>query len=275
MLKMRIRTVIHSQRCKHFSHSSPFNVQDDCEQCFLLTYVVYFVHSPFGSGQILTNTLPDGAKELKDSISHALDTYFQSSNRANHELNLSSHDKFLLLYALQHSNHPTAFKVAVDYAYNFLRTNFPEFVKQAKQNANQPRQYFAIGLGQVLALVGVAWAVAMAVACNDRWIRAMACPFILLGAATWYGGLKGSCIFLHSFGHFQVKPWDAEGKDWRTLYKKRWYIRKVFDRELVVSEPVIRKGQNIEFFQGIWIGLGATVIVMAACLPVEEKRFFF
>jgi hypothetical protein len=172
--------------------------------------------------------------------------------------------------------------VAVDYAYTFLRDNFPEFVEQAKQNANPPRQYFAIGLGQVLAFFGVVWAIAMAVACNARWIRAMACPFILLGVATWYGGLKGSCIVLHSLRRCQIKPWDVdhgvkrEGvKDWRLLYKKRWYIRKVFDRELVVSEPVIRKGQNATFFQGIWLGLVVTVVVMAACLPVGEKRFFF
>jgi hypothetical protein len=226
---------------------------------------------------VLTQTTLDGPKELKDSISHALDTYFQSSNRTNHELNLSNHDKFLLLYALQHSNHPTAFKVAVDYAYTFLRSNFLEFVKQAKQNANPPRQCFAIGLGQVLAFVGVAWAVTMAVACNARWIRAMGCPFILLGVVTWYGGLKGSCIVLHSLGHFQTKPWDVDHgmKDWRTLYKKRWYVRKVFDRELVVSEPAIRKGQNILFYQGIWLGFVVTVVVMAACLPVREKRFFF
>jgi hypothetical protein len=190
---------------------------------------------------------------------------------------LSNHDKFLLLYALQHSNHPTAFKVAVDYAYTFLRSNFLEFVKQAKQNANPPRQCFAIGLGQVLAFVGVAWAVTMAVACNARWIRAMGCPFILLGVVTWYGALKGSCIVLHSLGHFQTKPWDVDHgmKDWRTLYKKRWYVRKVFDRELVVSEPAIRKGQNILFYQGIWLGFVVTVVVMAACLPVREKRFFF
>jgi hypothetical protein len=64
-------------------------------------------------------------------------------------------------------------------------------------------------------------------------------------------------------------------KDWRLLYKKRWYIRKVFDRELVVTEPAIRKGQNVVFFQGIWLGLVVTVVVMAACLPVREKRFFF
>jgi len=64
-------------------------------------------------------------------------------------------------------------------------------------------------------------------------------------------------------------------KDWRTLYKKRWYVRKVFDRELVVSEPAIRKGQNILFYQGIWLGFVVTVVVMAACLPVREKRFFF
>jgi hypothetical protein len=240
-----------------------------------LTYVLYFLHFPFGSGQLLTHITLDGAKELKDFISYALDIYFQSSNRTNHELNLSNHDKFLLLYALQYSNHPTAFRVAVDYAYTFLRNNFPEYVKQAKQNANPPRQYFAIGLGQVLAFVGVAWAVAMAVACNARWIRVLASPFILLGVATWYGGLKGSCIVLHSLGHFQVKPWDIEGKDWRTLYKKRWYVRKVFDRELAVSEPVIRKGQNVVFFQGLWLGFVVTVVVMAACLPVGEKRLFF
>jgi hypothetical protein len=167
--------------------------------------------------------------------------------------------------------------MAADYAYTFLRNNFPEFVKQAKQNANPPRQYFAIGLGQALAFAGVAWAVTMAVACNYRWIRVMGCPFILLGIATWHGGLKGSCIVLHSLGHFQVKPWDVDHgmKDWRSLYKKRWYIRKIFDRELVVSEPVIRKGQNLTFLQGIWLGLVVTVVVMAACLPVGEKRFFF
>ena len=82
---------------------------------------------------------------------------------------------------------------------------------------------------------------------------------------------------LHSLGHFQVKPWDVDHgmKDWRSLYKKRWYTRKIFDRELVVSEPVIRKGQNITFLQGIWLGLVVTVVVVAACLPVGEKRFFF
>jgi hypothetical protein len=101
----------------------------------------------------------------------------------------------------------------------------------------------------------------------------------VLGVATWYGGLNGSCIVLHSLGHCQIKPWDVEnagmGTDWRSLYKKRWYIRKVFDRELVVSEPAIRKGQNFLFLQGIWVGFLVAVVVMAASLPVPEKRLFF
>ncbi|KAH7409568.1 hypothetical protein BKA64DRAFT_571443 [Cadophora sp. MPI-SDFR-AT-0126] len=214
------------------------------------------------------------------------------------QLNLSSRERELVLYALARNNHPTSFSVALRAADHVLRNDsYPKFLQLATPNMNRIRQQFAYSMGYLCILIGVAYAGVMSMSKAEREWRLFAIPLIVLGVATLYAARRGMCLVLHSLGHYQVKPWEvydpehaerahanpevflggkynSESRDWVQRYNRRYAMRKIFDKEAPVEEPRIRDAQNIIFGQGLFTGFLASVVVMAVFMSLPPANDF-
>ncbi|KAK0110069.1 hypothetical protein ONS95_002726 [Cadophora gregata] len=214
------------------------------------------------------------------------------------QLNLSSRERELVLYAIARNNHPTSFSVALRAADHVLRNDsYPKFLQLATPNMNRIRQLFAYSMGYLCIFLGVAYAGVMSMSKAEREWRLFAIPLIVLGVATLYAARRGMCLVLHSLGHYQVKPWEvydpehaerahanpevflggkykSESRDWVQRYNRRYAMRKIFDKEAPVEEPRIRDAQNVIFGQGLFTGFLASLVVMAVFMSLPPANDF-
>ncbi|KAL5317238.1 hypothetical protein ACEPPN_014333 [Leptodophora sp. 'Broadleaf-Isolate-01'] len=214
------------------------------------------------------------------------------------QLNLSSRERELVLYALSRSNHPSSFSVALRAADHVLRSDsYPKFLQLATPNMNRIRQQFAYSMGYLCIFLGVVYAGVMSMSRAPREWRLFAIPLIVLGVATLYAARRGMCLVLHSLGHYQVKPWEvydpehaerahanpevflggkynSESRDWVQRYNRRYAMRKIFDKEAPVVEPRIRDAQNVIFGQGLFTGFLASLVVMAVFMSLPPANDF-
>lgn len=214
------------------------------------------------------------------------------------QLNLSSRERELVLYALARNNHPSSFAVALRAADHVLRNDsYPKFLQLATPNMNRIRQMFAYSMGYLCIVLGVLYACVMAMSKARREWRLLAVPLIVLGVATLYAARHGMCLVLHSLGHYQVKPWEvydpenaerahanpevflggkynSQSRDWVQRYNRRYTMRKIFDQEAPVVEPRIRDAQNVIFGQGLFTGFVASLVVMAMVVSLPPARNF-
>ncbi|CZT50937.1 uncharacterized protein RSE6_12011 [Rhynchosporium secalis] len=213
------------------------------------------------------------------------------------QLNLSSRERELVLYAIANNNHPSSFAVALRAADNVLRNDsYPKFLQLATPNMNRIRQKFAYCMGYVCITLGLVYAASMCLTSARREWRLFAVPLIVIGVATLSAARHGMCLVLHSFGHYQVKPWEVydpeqaerahanpevflggkyngESKDWVQRYNRRYAMRKIFDKEAPVEDPRIRDAQNIIFGQGLFIGFMASLIAMGIFVSLPPTNF--
>ena len=68
---------------------------------------------------------------------------------------------------------------------------------------------------------------------------------------------KGSFDTMGSTNSYEDEPWIAK-------YEKRNLIRKVFDREVWIQEPALRKKNNTIFLQA----LGGALLITAASVGI-------
>ena len=214
------------------------------------------------------------------------------------QLNLSSRERELVLYALARNNHPTSFSVALRAADHVLRNDsYPKFLQLATPNMNRIRQQFAYSMGYLCIVLGIAYAGVISMSKAEREWRLFAIPLVVLGVATLYAARRGMCLVLHSLAHYQVKPWEvydpehaerahanpevflggkynSESRDWVQRYNRRYAMRKIFDKEAPVEEPRIRDAQNVIFGQGLFTGFLASVVVMAVFLSLPPANDF-
>jgi len=122
----------------------------------------------------------------------------------------------------------------------------------------------------------------------DRGLRALGVIPVLVGIAIIYAAANGICVILHYRGRSQLKPWDVDsdheelvvgsgggleekgdgGVSWRQRYRRRWVVRRIFDREAVVQEQYILDGQRIIFGQAVWTGFLVCVPLLMVLLAV-------
>ncbi|KAL2069256.1 hypothetical protein VTL71DRAFT_15594 [Oculimacula yallundae] len=214
------------------------------------------------------------------------------------QLNLSSKERELVLFALQRSNHPSSFAVALRAADQVLRNDsYPKFLQLATPNMNRIRQKFAYTMGYLCITLGIFYASIMSLTRARREWRLFGVPLVVLGVATLFAARRGMCLVLHSFGHYQVKPWEvhdpehaerahanpevflggkynSESSDWVHRYNRRYAMRKIFDKEAPVEEPRIRDAQNVIFGQGLFTGFLGSVVIMAIFMSLPPGNDF-
>lgn len=124
-----------------------------------------------------------------------------------------------------------------------------------------------------------------------RGYRAIFAIGWFLGIAPAVAASKGMCVILHGLHHRNIRPWELfednneelgsddfdsfgnvnsyEEKPWVVKYEKRSLLRKVFDREVWIQEPALRKIQDTIFIQSVLAALlvSGVLTVIFVCVP--------
>ena len=236
----------------------------------------------------------------RDEVNRIISTYIaQGSPR---ELNLSGHERTAVMHALQNTTHPSAFRfVATSVEYLLRRQAHPNFVRWTICNGNRPRVVFARGLGISLILGGFLADLLITLSSASRPWRIF--PFLswFIGIATLIAAWKGMCVVLHGMHHRHLRPWELfadqtdeivdekmmsqsslssqstnsfEDEPWVARYKKRFVIRKIFDREVWIKEPALRQIQDTIFLQAILGSFVLSWIAVAIFCAVPRGNFY-
>ncbi|KAK8226890.1 regulator of G protein-like protein [Phyllosticta capitalensis] len=190
------------------------------------------------------------------------------------ELNLSGRDRSDVLHALQHTTHPSAFDRVAKMVEAILRGHaHPNFVRWSICNGNKPRVFFVRTMGVSHIAFGLIIGLLLALSRASRWWRIFMWPVLFIGLTTMIAAYKGLCVILHRGHKRTLKPWedldsvnsgiasigrhsyppsfDAFGsrnsfgeESWVQSYKRKPFVRKIFDHETWVQEESVRVVQD-------------------------------
>lgn len=228
---------------------------------------------------------------FRDEINRVIATYIMDG--APRQLNLASWQQKAAVHALSRTTHPTALRSLFQIVDSSLRQQaHPNFVRWSICNGNPPRVFFARALGVGLIVGGFIIAIVVTLSRLGRGYRALSAIAFVLGISTLVAAYKGMCVVLHGMHHRHVRPWELfvqdDGEDlgkhsfesfgsdnsyedepWVVRYEKRNIVRKVFDREVWIQEPALRRIQDTIFVQAILASvlLGGAVTAIFVALP--------
>jgi hypothetical protein len=224
---------------------------------------------------------PFTVQPYREEMSRIITIYL--ADKAPRQLNLSARDVSTTLHALELTTHPSAFRSVIKNVEWTLRNqSHPNFIRWTICNGNRPRVIFARGLGVFLIFAAIVMGVLLCLSKAGRAWRVMCLLLFTLGISTLIAAWKGMCVVLHGLHHRHLRPWELfdgddvkrasdadyddetaanpiswEDEPWVARYQKRNVIRKIFDREVWIEEPVLRQIQDTIFLQSL---LGAFVI---------------
>jgi hypothetical protein len=246
---------------------------------------------------------PFGVQPYREEIDRILAVYIiEESPR---QLNLSGRERRAVLKALEHTTHPSAFREVVNTVeYSLRRQSHPNFIRWAICNGNKPRVTFARGLGIFLIVAAIVTDILITISSVGRGWRVLPIILLILGFATLFAAWKGMCVVLHGLHHQHVRPWELfvdtevttdkssgeydpktsismdsvasngnnsfEDEPWVAKYKRRNFIRQIFDREIWIQEPALRQIQDTIFLQAILLALVASAIIIAIFVAVPQ-----
>ncbi|KAL1623004.1 hypothetical protein SLS56_008481 [Neofusicoccum ribis] len=146
---------------------------------------------------------------LRQEIDRVIAHYIAQG--APRELNLSARDRSAVLHALQHTTHPSAFKIVADMVEATLRGQaHPNFVRWSICNGNKPRVFFVRTMGVTHIAGGLLIGLFLLLSSAPRWWRILMFPVLFLGTTTMIAAYKGLCVILHRGHKRSVKPWEDE-----------------------------------------------------------------
>ena len=217
-------------------------------------------------------------------------------------LNLSAKERSGLLKGLAITTHPSAFReVIATVEWTLRHQAHPNFIRWTICNGNPPRQMFARGLGVGGIVAGIVYGVIMTLSGANRGWRAFAFLLFFIGIATLFAAWKGMCVVLHGMHHRHLRPWELfgdadeatsdyelkkgsfdslgtnnsyEDEPWVAKYDKRNVVRKIFDREVWIQEPILRQIQDTIFLQAIICAFVIGAVATAIFLAVPKGGYF-
>ncbi|KAI1358670.1 hypothetical protein F5Y08DRAFT_350563 [Xylaria arbuscula] len=225
---------------------------------------------------------PFTIQPFRDEINRVVMTYLVDD--APRQLNLSSRQQKAVIRALTYTTHPSAVGAVIRSIEDSLRRQaHPNFIRWVICNGNPARVAFARGLGVSTILLAVLWVV---------------------GIATLVMAAKGMCVVLHGLHHRHVRPWELfvddsatdiddlcsgggkqsfdsfgsgnsyEDEPWVVQYRRRFVVRKIFDREVWIQEPALRQIQDTIFLQSMLMASFGAAVLTVIFVAVPAGNFF-
>ncbi|KAL8642271.1 MAG: hypothetical protein Q9226_008527 [Calogaya cf. arnoldii] len=129
------------------------------------------------------------------------------------ELNLSHKTRTVVLHALQHTTHPSAFSPIRELVEDTLRgQSHPNFVRWSICNGNKPKVLLVRNLGIAHVLLAIFLAVVLILSHASRWWRLFCFPLFLLGFSVGVAAYKGLCLVIHTGHSRNLRPWEQFGE---------------------------------------------------------------
>ncbi|KAI3321525.1 hypothetical protein HD806DRAFT_502782 [Xylariaceae sp. AK1471] len=245
--------------------------------------------------------LPFTIQPFRAEINRVIATYF--ADDSPRQLNLSAREQRAVVQALSYTTHPSVFHTLSQNIENTLRRQaHPNFIRWTICNGNPARVTFARGLGAGSILLATIGSIVLTLSHAGRGWRALFAILWVFGIATLITAIKGMCVVLHGLHHRHVRPWElfvddstssvemlCEGKQsfdsfgssnsyedepWIVKYDRRFYVRKVFDREVWIQEPALRQIQDTIFLQSMLSALLGAGILTAILVAVPAGNYF-
>ncbi|KAI8959710.1 hypothetical protein F5Y11DRAFT_332155 [Daldinia sp. FL1419] len=252
-------------------------------------------------------TQPFTIQPFRAEIDRIIATYI--ADDAPRQLNLSSREQKGVVQALAYTTHPSAFRtIAMSIEDTLRRQAHPNFIRWVIRNGNPIRVTFARSLGAGTILCATIGAIILTLSSAGRGWRALFSIGWVLGIATLIAAYKGMCVVLHGLHHRHVRPWELfdpatshdeseledQGKEpkghssfdsfgsansyedepWVVRYERRWLLRKVFDREVWIQEPALRRIQDVIFVQSLLGALLGAGVLTGIFVAVPGGKFF-
>ncbi|KAI4265768.1 MAG: hypothetical protein L6R38_009189 [Xanthoria sp. 2 TBL-2021] len=128
------------------------------------------------------------------------------------ELNLSHKTRTVVLHALQHTTHPSAFSPVRDLVEGTLRgQSHPNFVRWSICNGNKPKVLFVRNAGIAHVVLAIFLAVILILSKASRWWRLFCFPLFFLGFSVGVAAYKGLCLVIHTGHSRNLRPWEQFG----------------------------------------------------------------
>lgn len=231
-------------------------------------------------------------ERLREEADWIKDTFIVQD--APEQLNLDHRTREIILYALEHSNHPSAFGLAVECTNGALRRQYTEFLKVAAPVTKTTRIIMAYLISMSLLFAGIGYGAMMILSPYNRAWRILSFPLLSLGAAILYATIRRLSITLYPLGHYQIKPWDLEtntgerlshihpdnflagefdpkSREWIQRYHRRFLIRKTFDKEGPIQDRQLRYGELVLIGQALWFGTLVGMVLVGCLLGVPPQ----
>ncbi|KAI0803560.1 hypothetical protein GGR55DRAFT_691605 [Xylaria sp. FL0064] len=244
---------------------------------------------------------PFTIQPFRSEINRVIATYIVDDSPR--QLNLSAREQKAVVQALSYTTHPSALFTLFQNIENTLRRQaHPNFIRWVICNGNPARVTFARGLGVGTILLATTGSIILTLSQAGRGWRALFAILWVFGIATLITAAKGMCVVLHGLHHRHVRPWElfvddnatsidelCDGKQsfdsfgssnsyddepWVVKYQRRFYVRKVFDREVWIQEPALRQIQDTIFLQSMLLALLGAGVLTAIFVSVPAGNFF-
>ncbi|KAI1423435.1 hypothetical protein F5Y12DRAFT_716388 [Xylaria sp. FL1777] len=244
---------------------------------------------------------PFTIQPFRSEINRVIATYIIDDSPR--QLNISAREQKAVVSALSYTTHPSALRTLFQNIENTLRRQaHPNFIRWVICNGNPARVTFARGLGVGTILLATIGSIILTLSKAGRGWRALFAILFVFGIATLITAAKGMCVVLHGLHHRHVRPWELftddnatdidelcdgkrsfdsfgssnsyEDEPWVVKYQRRFYVRKVFDREVWIQEPALRQIQDTIFLQSMLSALLGAGVLAAIFVAVPAGGFF-
>ncbi|KAI0432013.1 hypothetical protein F5Y09DRAFT_354380 [Xylaria sp. FL1042] len=244
---------------------------------------------------------PFTIQPFRSEINRVIATYIIDDSPR--QLNLSAREQKAVVQALSYTTHPSALRTLFQNIENTLRRQaHPNFIRWVICNGNPARVTFARCLGVGTILLAMIGSIILTLSKAGRGWRALFAILWVVGIATLITAAKGMCVVLHGLHHRHVRPWELflddnatgidelcdgkrsfdsfgssnsyEDEPWVVKYQRRFYVRKVFDREVWIQEPALRQIQDTIFLQSMLLALLGAGAFTAIFVSVPAGNFF-
>ncbi|KAI0445811.1 hypothetical protein F4803DRAFT_547852 [Xylaria telfairii] len=244
---------------------------------------------------------PFTIQPFRAEINRVIATYITEGSPR--QLNLSARQQKAVVQALSYTTHPSAFNTLSRGIETTLRNQgHPNFIRWTICNGNPARVTFARGLGAGAIFLAIVGSIILTLSGAGRAWRALFTILWVFGIATLMTAVKGMCVVLHGLHHRHVRPWElfvaddndsestlGEGKQsfdsfgscnsyedepWVVRYRRRFIIRKIFDREVWIQEPALRQIQDTIFLQSMLAALLGAGVLTGIFVALPAGRFF-
>ncbi|BFZ65350.1 hypothetical protein YB2330_006516 [Saitoella coloradoensis] len=187
------------------------------------------------------------------------------------ELNLPNSLRQKVMRDLEWTTHPSVFAGVAGHVWDLMQSaTYPNFIRYACNNANRPRQLFALTLA--VACFSMALAVILCttlITGIPRAWRLFCLPAVFLGVLLI--AFKGGCIVLFlNRNRRQLKPYELFVDEDDKMVSGHRSIR-VFEKEAKIEELGVRRMMDTLFGRGCLIALVVTGIVAAIVMPVPAR----